>query len=73
MYMLPDDPFRIVVTVSNVDAQMRRLSEYGKEKSQSLTYANISQALAADYIFIYYVNMETGAYRKNNESQNMHI
>ncbi len=47
---------------------MDNLGEHGIEKEQSLTYSDIAEALAADYICIYYVDMDTGAYRRYSES-----
>ena len=55
---LADDPKHIVIGVSNIDAQMRREAEYEKTRRDSVTFASIAQALAADYFSIYYVNIE---------------
>jgi hypothetical protein len=54
-----EDNKHIVIGISNVDAQMKRQQEAERARAESLTFAGIAQALAADYFSIYYVDMET--------------
>ena len=49
----------IVIGVNNIDAQMQRQMEFDAAKAQSVTFASIAQALAADYFSIYYVDTVT--------------
>ena len=56
---LKHDPEHIVVGVSNINAQIQLEQEYEKTKRDSVTFASIAQALAADYFSIYYVDTET--------------
>ena len=54
----PNDP-HIVIGVNNINAQLERDQEYEKAKRDSVTFASIAEALAADYFSIYYVNTDT--------------
>ena len=54
----PNDP-HIVIGINNINAQLERDLEYEKAKRDSVTFASIAQALAADYFSIYYVDTET--------------
>lgn len=57
---LPGDNGRsIVIGVNSINAQLEREQEYDRTKKESVTFASIAQALAADYFSIYYVNTET--------------
>ena len=47
----PDDP-HIVIGVNNINAEMQR-------RRETVTYAGIARALAADYFSIYYVDTKT--------------
>lgn len=62
------DSQHIVIGVSDVDAQTRRQAEYEAAQAEHLTYARISEALAADYFCTYYVDTLTGAYEAFNPS-----
>ncbi|MBQ9263963.1 MAG: EAL domain-containing protein [Clostridia bacterium] len=71
-----EDGTHIVIGISNIDAQMHRQKEYEDVKARSLTYARISQALAADYFSIYYVDTETDRfieYSSHDEYQDLGI
>ncbi len=63
-----DDPSHILVALSDTDAHMRRLEKYEDTLKNSLTYASISEALAADYVCIYYVDMVSGEYTEYDSS-----
>ncbi len=52
------DP-HIVIGVNNINAQLERDQAYEKARRDSVTFASIAQALAADYFSIYYVDTET--------------
>ena len=54
----PNDP-HIVIGVNNINAQLERDQAYEKAKRDSVTFASIAEALAADYFSIYYVDTET--------------
>ena len=56
---LQDDPDHILIAMSNIDAEVEREKAYQEALEKSITYARLAQALAADYISIYYVDMET--------------
>ena len=49
----------IVVSVSNVDAQITREQRAFAEQQNLASFPRISQALAQDYFIIYYVDVET--------------
>ncbi|MCR5089677.1 MAG: GGDEF domain-containing protein [Oscillospiraceae bacterium] len=57
-----EDPNHVLLALSNTDAHMQRLAIYERTIQDSLTYAGIAEALAADYVCIYYVNSESGEY-----------
>ena len=46
----------VVFGVSSIDSQVRAQEEFEKARKENLTFASISQALAADYFSIYYVD-----------------
>ncbi len=62
------DPTSFVVGLSNIDTQMQRLAEYERIEQERLTYAGISEALAADYFCIYYVDAVSGNFEVYNAS-----
>lgn len=64
-----NDPDRIIIGLSNIDASMHRLAEYEKMREQNLTYASISEALASDYFCIYYVDTLTESFEVYNASE----
>ncbi len=71
-----EDNKHIVIGISNVDAQMKRQQEAERARAESLTFAGIAQALAADYFSIYYVDMETDRfieYSSSEEYQGLNI
>ncbi len=71
-----EDNKHIVIGISNVDAQMKRQQEAERARAESLTFAGIAQALAADYFSIYYVDMETDRfieYSSSEEYQELNI
>ena len=53
-----NDP-HIVIGVNNINAQLERDQAYEKAKRDSVTFASIAEALAADYFSIYYVDTDT--------------
>ena len=56
------DP-HVIIGISNVDAQVAQEEELKARKTkETVTYASIAQALAADYFSIYYVDPETDQY-----------
>lgn len=57
-----DGQEKLVVGISNVDAQVRRRLDYERERERNFTYSRIAYALSQDYFSIYYVDMETGEY-----------
>ena len=59
----------IVIGVNNIDAEMQR-------RKETVTYAGIAQALAADYFSIYFVDTETDdfiEYSSHEEYQELNI
>lgn len=54
-----EDGDHIVIGVASIENQVVRDHELEISRKNSITYANIAQALAADYFSIYYVNTET--------------
>ena len=64
MRMLEDGRY-IIIGVSNVDAQMREKESAERIKEEQIAYARLA-ALAGDYICLYTVDPETGAYYMYN-------
>ncbi len=58
---------RIVIAVSNVDAQMRQQETLERLKEETITYSRIS-VLMGDFIAIYTVDPETGSYMQYSSS-----
>ena len=52
----------VLFAVSDIDAQMREKAAYERARNSSLTYAHIAQALSKDYIYIYYIDLETDSF-----------
>ncbi len=69
MYLRPDDPSRIVIAVAHAETRIRRMAALRLEKGRGLTYADLSEVLAEDYICVYYVDLDTGSYRKYKERE----
>jgi len=57
--MVEDEGRHAVVGISSMDAQMRAREAYERATSDSVTYARVAQALAADYFSIYVVDPDT--------------
>ena len=66
---LHDDPDHIIVGFTNIDEQVERDRAYQEALEKSITYASISEALAADYFSIYYVDMDTGQFIEYSSHQ----
>ncbi len=64
-----DDPTHVLFAWSNTDAHMQRLAIYERAMKKSLTYAAVSEALASDYVCIYYVNTQSDEYIEYNSSE----
>ena len=58
---VPGSVSRILVGVTNVDAQMRRKEEASRVQAERAVYARVS-ALTQDFIALYTVDIETGHY-----------
>ncbi len=70
------DPDHVLVALSNTDAHMQRIAMYERTMQKSLTYAVIAEALASDYVCIYYVNTDTGEYieyKSSEEYKKLHL
>ncbi|MCR5491098.1 MAG: GGDEF domain-containing protein [Bacilli bacterium] len=59
-----DDDKHIVVGFRNIDAHMKRIEEYEKARKTQLTFAGIAEALAADYVALFYVDTKDDVYRE---------
>ncbi|MCR5024115.1 MAG: GGDEF domain-containing protein [Lachnospiraceae bacterium] len=57
-----EDPFHVLIAISNTDAHMQRIAMYERVMQNSLTYAGIAEALASEYVCIYYVNSKSGEF-----------
>ena len=57
--VMAEDHRHLVIGVTNVEAQILREQMLEASRQNSLTYASIAQALAADYFSIYYVDINT--------------
>ncbi|MBQ6322049.1 MAG: response regulator, partial [Lachnospiraceae bacterium] len=57
--MIGKDDRHIVIGISSVDEQMKTREAYENAHHSSITFSRIAQALAEDYISIYYVNLAT--------------
>ncbi len=64
-----DDASHVLVALSNTDAHMQRLAIYERAMQKNLTYAAVSEALASDYVCIYYVNTLSGEYIEYKSSE----
>ncbi len=64
-----EDPTHILFALSDTDAHMQRLAIYERAMKKSLTYAAVSEALASDYVCIYYVNTQSDEYIEYNSSE----
>ena len=49
----------IIIGVSNIDAQLPEEERLESQRTNSVTFAQISEALSRDYFSIYYVNIRT--------------
>lgn len=58
------DKDHIVCGVRNIDAHMRRLEEYEKQRKSDLTFSGIAQALASDYDALVYVDTKNDQYKE---------
>lgn len=58
-----NDQNHYVVGIKNVNAHMKRLEQYENNKRNHLTFAGIAEALAADYIALFYVNTKDDVYQ----------
>lgn len=58
----------IIVALSNTDAHMQRMARYERIMQRELTYASIAEALASDYVSIYYVDINSGEYTEYKSS-----
>lgn len=56
------DDHHIVIGVSNMGIQVATNEKSDEQLLDNVTYASIAQALAADYFYVYYVNMENDHY-----------
>ena len=52
----------ILYAVSDIDAQMKEKAEYELARRDSLTYEHIAKALSKDYIYLYYIDLETDSF-----------
>ena len=57
--VMAEDKRHLVIGLSNVDSEISREKELEASQAARVTFASISQALAADYFSIYYVDTET--------------
>ncbi len=64
-----EDPRFVLIALSNSDAHMQRLAIYERTMNRSLTYAGVAEALAADYVCIYYVNTNSGEFAEYKSSE----
>ncbi len=64
-----EDSNHVLLAFRNTDAHMRRLAMYERTMQKSLTYAAVSEALAVDYICIYYVDMDSGEFVEYKSSE----
>ncbi len=70
------DPDHVLLALSDADAHMQRIAMYERTMQQTLTYAGIAEALAADYFCIYYADLQTGEYieyRSSYEYKTLHL
>jgi len=65
-----EDPSHLLFGLSNTDAHMQRLAIYERAISQQLTFSAVSEALAADYDCILYVNTDTAEFIEYSSSEN---
>ncbi len=59
-----DEPEHIVIGISNAEAQRKREEELSATRAERLTYAQIAQTLAQDYLAIYYVDLASDQFVK---------
>ncbi len=64
-----DDPSHILIALSNTDAHMQRLAIYERAMNNRLTFAAVSEALAADYDCIFYVDTQTNEFIEYSSSE----
>lgn len=64
-----NDFTHILFAISNTDAHMQRLAMYERDAEKNLTYAAVSEALAADYDCIYYVDSKSGEFTEFKSSE----
>lgn len=63
---LNDVDSNIIFGISNIDEQKKRELEYQKAMKANITYSNIALALASNYLFIYYIDINTSFYIEYN-------
>ncbi len=64
-----EDPSRVLFGMSNTDAHMQRLAIYERVMSNQLTFSAVSEALAADYDCIFYVDTESAEFIEYSSSE----
>lgn len=56
----------VIFGITNIDKQKKRELEYQKAIKANITYSNIALALASNYLFIYYVDVNSSSYIEYN-------
>ncbi|MCR5078990.1 MAG: GGDEF domain-containing protein [Bacilli bacterium] len=59
-----NDNDHIVVGFKNIDAHMKRIEAYENAKKNHLTFAGIAEALASDYVALFYVDTKNDVYKQ---------
>ncbi|MCR4562294.1 MAG: GGDEF domain-containing protein [Bacilli bacterium] len=59
-----DDDEHMVAGIRNIDAHMKRIEEYERQKKNHLTFAGLAEALAADYSCLLYVDTKNDRYQE---------
>ncbi|MCR5293684.1 MAG: diguanylate cyclase [Lachnospiraceae bacterium] len=71
-----DDPSLILFALSSSDAHMQQKARYESMAHKQLTFSAISEALASDYVCIFYVNTETNEfieYSSNEQFKSLNL